>query len=106
MLLTIVIYLSKQEKITSAGKNIKEGNYNHFTNKEHGRENLKQVPPEEINQLMRQILYKYDLINENEYIKESDLRELFVYHIKNKVKKYRKENNVLSLTELLTNVNY
>ena len=93
-------------QLLTALENIKEGKYNHFTNREHGRENLKQVPPEEINQLMRQILYKYDLINENEYIKESDLRELFVYHIKNKVKKYRKENNVLSLTELLTNVNY
>ena len=57
---------------------------------------------------MRQILYKYDIINKNSYIKESEVRELFVIYIKEKVKKEkidRVKNNVLSLTDLLTNMN-
>ena len=94
-------------QLLCALENIESGNYTSFTNKEHAREDLRQVPPEEINQLTRQILYKYDLINKNSYINDSDVRELFVTFIKEKVRKEkmdRVKNNVLSLTDLLTNM--
>lgn len=94
---------NKNQLLTALEK-IKDGVYSSFTNREHGRENLKQIPPEEINQLMRQILCKYGIIDKNTIAKESDIRELFVRYIKNKVKDERKKNNVLTLTELLTNV--
>ena len=94
-----------KNQLIHALENIQIGNYSSFTNKEHGRDNLKQIPPEEISQLIRQILYKYDIINKNTYIiSESDVRELFVTYIKEKVKSYRKKNGVLSLTDLLTNI--
>lgn len=98
----------RPEQLLLALESIESGNYASFTNKEHAREDLRQVPPEEINQLMRQILYKYDIINKNSYIKESEVKELFVIYIKEKVKKEkmdRVKNNVLSLTDLLTNMN-
>ena len=52
-------------------------------------------------------LYKYDLINKNSYINDSDVRDLFVTFIKEKVRKEkmdRVKNNILSLTDLLTNM--
>ncbi|MBO6195094.1 MAG: hypothetical protein J6O56_01965 [Bacilli bacterium] len=94
-----------KNQLIHAIENIQDGNYASFTNREHGRDKLKQIPADEISQLIKQILYKYDIINKNTYIiSESDIRELFVTYIKEKVKKYRKTNNVLTLTDLLTNI--
>ena len=94
-----------KNQLIHAIENIQDGNYASFTNREHGRDRLKQIPADEISQLIKQILYKYDIINKNTYIiSESDIRELFVTYIKEKVKKYRKTNNVLTLTDLLSNI--
>lgn len=95
----------KKNQLIHALENIEGGNYSSFTNKEHGRDKLKTISPEEINQLMRQILYKYDIINKNTYIiSASEIRELFTKYIKEKVRIERKKNNILTLTDLLTNV--
>ena len=106
-------------QLLSALQEVQNGFYNKFTNRDHGREDLKQVPPEEIPQLMRQILYKYDIINKNDYITDTEVRNFFVVYIKRKVfdklkkdqeKKIEEEKKdelekklLLSLTDLLTN---
>lgn len=95
----------KTNQLLSALEEVRNGVYKKFTNKEQGRDKLKSISPEEISQLMRKILHKYDWIEKNQYIYESDVRELFVKFIKEKVKKEKMERNkynVLSLTDLLT----
>lgn len=94
----------KPNQLISALEEVQNGIYNRFTNRDHGREDLKQIPPEEIPHLMRQILYKYDVISKYDRVTESDVRELFTKKIKFNVKKYREKNGFETLTNILSNM--